>query len=472
MLKYPSPRIKIFLSYWLPIIIYCLAIFIQSSLPASERLPAFPHSDKLLHAGAYALLGFLFYRAFQTTRIPKTVLLIVLISALSSTVYGISDEIHQYFVPSRTFSLADMLANTVGSFIGAALAQFLFNRFNSKGMEKTMRAIVYEEYGGPEVLHLKELEKPVPKDNEVCIKVHATTVNYGDLTARNFRNMPLSKFNMPLLLYYPSRIAFGYFKPKINILGSEFSGIVEAIGKDVKRFKPDDPVYGYRGMNMGAYAEYVCMPAEGALAKKPVNLSHAEASVFPYGAIVALNLLRKANVQKGEKVLINGASGGIGSQAVQLAKYFGAHVTGVCGNRRIEFVKSLGADEAIDYSQDDFTTGEESYDLIFDILGRSSFASCKRVLNPEGRYLLASFKMKQLFQMLWTKFASDKKVICTLSSEKAEDLDFITGLIEAGHLKAVIDRRFPLEQATEAHQYVENGHKKGQIVITLTGNSN
>lgn len=330
-----------------------------------------------------------------------------------------------------------------------------------------MKAIIYEKYGGPEVLQLKEIEKPIPKDDEVCIKVQATTVNYGDLTARNFRNMPLSKFNMPLLLYYPSRLAFGFFKPRINILGSEFSGVIETIGKDVKRFKPGDPVYGYRGMKMGAYAAYVCMPAEGTLAKKPNKLTHNEAAVFPYGAIVALNLLRKANLQPDEKVLINGASGGIGSQAVQLAKYFGAQVTGVCSTRRVEFVKSLGADRVIDYTQHDFADGKESYDLIFDILGRSSFECSKRVLNPNGHYLLASFKMKQLWLMLWTKIASGKQVICTLSGDKAEDLEFITGLIEKGHLKAVIDQTFPLEQAAEAHRYVENGHKKGHIVITI-----
>ena len=333
-----------------------------------------------------------------------------------------------------------------------------------------MKASVYDEYGGPEVLQLKEIEKPIPKDNEVCIKVQATTVNYGDLTARNFRYMSLSKFNMPLLLYYPSRLAFGFFKPKINILGSEFSGVVETIGTDVKRFKLGDPVYGYRGMNMGAYAEYVCVPEKGTLAKKPVNLTHAEAAVFPYGAIVALNLLRKANLQPGEKVLINGASGGIGSQAVQLANYYGAHVTGVCSTPRIEFVKSLGAENVIDYTQNDFTDGRESYDLIFDILGRSSFGRCKRVLQPNGRYLLASFKLKQLFQMLWTKIAGDKKVICTLSGDKAEDLEFITGLIEAGYLKANIDRTFPLDHAAEAHRYIENGQKKGHVVISLTNN--
>jgi len=333
-----------------------------------------------------------------------------------------------------------------------------------------MKAIVYDEYGGPDVLQFKEMVKPVPKANEVCVQVQATTVNYGDLTARNFRHMPLSKFNMPLVLYYPSRLAFGFFKPRVHILGSEFSGVVESIGKGVKRFHPGGPVYGYRGMSMGAYAEYVCMPEEGTLANKPDNLSHEEAAVFPYGAIVALNLLKKASLQKGETVLINGASGGIGSQAVQLAKYFGAKVTGVCSTRRVEFVKALGADSVIDYTHTDFTDGKERYDLIFDILGRSSFARCKRVLKPKGRYLLASFKIKQLMQMMWTKATGDKKVICTLSGDKAEDLEFITGIIEAGHLKAVIDRTFPLEQAADAHRYVEDGHKKGQVVITLTNN--
>lgn len=330
-----------------------------------------------------------------------------------------------------------------------------------------MKAIIYNEYGAPEVLHIAEVAQPAPKDNEVLIKVQATPVNYGDLLARNFKNIPLREFHMPLPLWLPSRLYFGLNKPKVNILGSEFAGVVKAVGTAVTRFKPGDEVFGYRGQSMGAYAEYVCMPEAGALAIKPASMSFAEAAVVPYGAIMALGLLRKANVQRGQKVLVNGASGSIGSAAVQLAKYYGAEVTGVCGTPRLGFVKALGADKVIDYTKEDFTRSGETYDLIFDILGKSSFSRCKNSLNPSGIYLLASFKMKHLFQMLWTKFVGSKKVVCALASEQAGDLEFITGLIEAGQYKVIIDKRYPMEQAAEAHRYVETGHKAGSVIIAV-----
>jgi NADPH:quinone reductase-like Zn-dependent oxidoreductase len=340
-----------------------------------------------------------------------------------------------------------------------------------------MKAIVYTEYGPPEVLQLKEVEKPAPKDNEILIKIYATSINYGDITVRNFRNMPLSKFNMPLPLWLPTRLMFGFWKPKKTILGSEFAGEIEAAGKDVKRFKEGDQVFGYRGPLMGTNAEYLCMPENGSVAIKPDNMSYEEACTVPYGAITALNLLRKANIQKGQKVLINGASGAIGSAAVQLARYYGAEVTGVCGTPRLGFVKSLGADKVIDYTKEDFTQSGETYDLIFDILGKSSFSRCKRSLKQNGRYLLASFKMRELFQMLGTKIIGSlpgrqtgKKVICALALEKPEDLIFIKELIEAGKIKSVIDKRYPLEQIAEAHRYVEEGHKKGNVVITVKRN--
>jgi NADPH:quinone reductase-like Zn-dependent oxidoreductase len=231
-----------------------------------------------------------------------------------------------------------------------------------------MQAIVYTEYGSPDVLHLKEVAKPTPKDNEVLIRIYATTVNFGDLMARNFKAISSRKFNMPLLFWLLAKISLGLRKPKITILGSEFAGEIEAIGNDVKSFKQGDQVFGYRGQSMGAYAEYCCMAEGGTVAIKPANLSSAEAAIIPYGAIMALSLLRKASIQPGQKVLINGASGGIGSAAVQLARYFGAEVTGVCGTPRLEFVKSLGADHVIDYTKQDFTQNGETYDLIFDIL--------------------------------------------------------------------------------------------------------
>jgi NADPH:quinone reductase-like Zn-dependent oxidoreductase len=331
-----------------------------------------------------------------------------------------------------------------------------------------MKAIVFTEYGSPDVLQLKEVVKPAPKENEILVRVYATPVNYGDLTARNFANLTSSEFNMPALLFLPARMSFGWNKPKINILGSELAGKVEAVGQAVSKFKPGDEVFAYIGMNMGANAEYICLPESGTIALKPANLTFDEAATLPYGAIMAVSLLQKANLKPGQKVLINGASGGIGAMAVQLAKYYGAEVTGVCGAPRLEYVKSLGADKVIDYTKEDFTQNGETYDLIFDILGRSSFSRCKGSLKPNGIYLLASFKNQALFQMLWTSLTGSKqKVICAMADEKTENLVFIKELVEAGKVKTLIDKRFPLEQTDEAHRYVEQGRKQGNVVITL-----
>jgi NADPH:quinone reductase-like Zn-dependent oxidoreductase len=329
-----------------------------------------------------------------------------------------------------------------------------------------MKAIVYTEYGPPDVLKLTEIEKPAPKDNEILIKVHARPVGFGDITARNFRNITPRKFSMPLPLWLPTRLMFGFRKPRIKILGAELAGEVEAVGKDVKLFKAGDQVFGYRGPRFGANAEYLCMPENGLVALKPTNMTYEEAAAVPYGAMTALNLLRKVTIHSGQKVLINGASGGIGSYALQLARHYGAEVTGVCSTPRLELVKALGADHAIDYTQEDFTENGETYDLIFDILGKSSFSRCKNSLTENGRYLLASFKMRQLFQMLWTSMIGGKKVICALSGESPDDLIVIKELVEAGKIRAIIDRCYPLEQAAEAHRYVEAGHKKGHVVIT------
>jgi len=331
-----------------------------------------------------------------------------------------------------------------------------------------MKAIVYTEYGPPEVLQLKEVEKPTPKDNEVLIRIYATLVAYGDVMVRNLRNISLREFHMPEPFWIINRMIFGFSKPKITILGAELAGEVEAVGKDVKRFRKGDQVFGYIGQSMGANAEYLCMPEDGCVAIKPANMTYEEAAVVPYGAIMALSLLRKVNVQPGQKVLVNGASGGIGSAAVQLAKsHFGAKVTGVCSTPRLELVKSLGADKVIDYTKEDFTQSGETYDLIFDILGKSSFSRCKRSLSQNGRYLLASFKMRHLVDMLWTSVIGSKKVICALATDKAEDLIFIKELIEAGKIKSIIDRRYPLEQTAEAHSYIEKGQAKGKVVITI-----
>ena len=333
-----------------------------------------------------------------------------------------------------------------------------------------MKAIVCTEFGTPDVLQLKEVVKPTPRDNEVLIRVHAASVNFGDLMARNFKAVSPRKFNMPFLFWLPSKITFGLRKPNITILGSELAGEIEAVGKDVKRFKKGDQVFGYLGLGFGAYAEYACLPETGAIALKPVNLSYEEAVTLPYGAIMAKSLLGKANIQPGQKVLINGASGGIGSMAVQLAKYYGAEVTGVCSTPRLEFVKSIGADKVIDYTREDFTQNGETYDLIFDILGRSSFSRVKRSLKPHGIYLLSSFKLNALLAMLWTSLTGSKqKVICAFANETPESLTFVKKLVEEGKVKAIVDKSFPLEQAAEAHWYVEQGRKQGNVVIAIQG---
>ncbi len=330
-----------------------------------------------------------------------------------------------------------------------------------------MKAIVLTNYGAPDVLQLTEVVTPTPRDNEIRIQIYATSVNFGDLMARNFRAVTPRQFNMLFIFWLLTKISFGLRKPKTKILGNEFAGVVEATGKDVKRFKKGDAVFGYLGQSFGAYAEYHCMPEDGCVALKPSNMTFEEAAIVPYGGIMALNLLRKMNIQRGQKILINGASGGIGSAAVQIASDYGAEVTGVCGTPRLNFVKSLGADKVIDYTREDFTEKGETYDLVFDILGRTPFSRCKNALKPHGVQLFASFKLKQLFQMLWTSRTGGQRVICAIAPGSAEDLIALKELIEAGKFKAIIEKRYPLEQAAQAHRYVEEGHKKGSVVITL-----
>ena len=332
-----------------------------------------------------------------------------------------------------------------------------------------MKAIVYTEYGPPEVLQPKEIEKPSPEDDEVLIKVQATSVNFGDLIARNFRQVSVREFNMPAPLWLFTKFYFGFSKPKVTILGSELAGEIEAVGKDVQAFKVGDQVFGYPGQSMGAYAEYHCMGEDGVLAIKPDNMDFDEAAVVPYGAIMALHLLReKGKLQSGQKVLIVGASGGIGSASVQLAKHhFGADVTGVCSTPRVAFVKALGADKVIDYTKEDFTQSGETYDLVFDILGRYSYSRVKDSLSEKGRYLLASFKTGHLLSMLRTSISGNKKVICALAPGSTEDLLAVKELIEKGKIKAIIDKRFPLEETAAAHRYIEEGHKQGHIAITV-----
>lgn len=330
-----------------------------------------------------------------------------------------------------------------------------------------MKAVIWTEYGPPDVLQIQEIEKPTPQDNDILIKIKATSVNYGDLLARNFKSVTPREFNMPFLFWLLSRLFFGFKNPKMKILGSEFAGEIEATGKNVKRFKTGDAVFGYLGQNMGAYAEYLCVNEDSVVAPKPANMSFEEAGVVPMGSIMAWYLMHKAKIQPGQKVLINGASGSIGSAAVQIAKHLGAEITGVCGTQRLEYVKSLGADHVIDYSTEDFTQNGEQFDLVFDVLGKSSFSRAKNVLSQNGRYLLASFKMKQLFQMLWTSIFGSKRVLCILAPGSTEDLIAVKNLIEAGKFKTIIDKSFPLEQTAEAHRYVETGYQKGKVAITV-----
>jgi len=333
-----------------------------------------------------------------------------------------------------------------------------------------MKAVVSEEFGLPNVLKLKEIPKPVPKENEILIKVYATPVSYGDIMARDFKNFPRNKFNMPFLFWVMSRVAFGLNKPKINILGSEFSGKIMATGKKVKKFKVGDDVFGYLGQKFGGYAEYISLPEESIVCVKPENMTYEEACCVSYGAMIANNLLKKVSLRQGQKVIVNGASGGIGSAAVQLLKnHYKVEVTGVCSGSKMEYVKSLGADHVVDYTKEDFTKNGKSYDLIFDILGKISFSKCRKSLNRNGVLLLASFKAKHLLQMVWTSIfkPAGRKTICALSPENREDLFLVKEFVESGKIKSTIDKRYPVEKIVEAHTYVEKGLKNGNVVINI-----
>jgi NADPH:quinone reductase-like Zn-dependent oxidoreductase len=320
-----------------------------------------------------------------------------------------------------------------------------------------MKAIVYKKYGSPTVLESMEVEKPTPKPHEVLIRVYATSVTTADCMMRRGDT-------------FLSRILLGFTRPmnKFQILGTEFSGTIEAVGSKVNKFKQGDEVYAFRGFGTGCYAQYKCMNENGSLAIKPANMSFEEAASVVDGATTALFFLKeKANIQKGQKVLINGASGSIGTFAVQLSKYFGAEVTGVCSTKNTALVLSLGADKVVDYIKEDFAETDDRYDIIFDTIGRSSFAHCKKTLKSKGNYVVTVMTLKNILQSFITKLGNKKKVIFAMSVNKTESLNFIRSRIEEGKLKTIIDRQFTLEELPKAHAYVEEGHKTGNVVIAI-----
>lgn len=334
-------------------------------------------------------------------------------------------------------------------------------------LRPAMKAIVYTEFGPPDVLRLEEVTRPEPKRGEILVRVRASSVNFGDIMARSFRSVTPRGFNMPLLFWLVAKMAMGWRRPKRRILGNEFAGDVVAVGRDVTRFKPGDQVFGCASDRFGAYAEYLSLSEKAPVAHKPADLSFEEAAVIPYGAVHALSILRRAKLRPGQRILVNGASGGIGAAAVQIAKHLGADVTAVCGGARLDYVRALGADRAIDYAVEDFTRNGETYDVVFDILGLTPYSRGRHSLAPGGIMLYASFKGRHLLAMVRTSLTRGRRAVCALAPGSLEDMLEVKELIEAGKIKAIVDRRFPLEQAAEAHRYVETGQRKGSVAITL-----
>jgi len=326
-----------------------------------------------------------------------------------------------------------------------------------------MKAIVTTKYGPPDVLVLQEVEKPTPEDNEILIKIYATTVTAGDCEMRSL--------NLPLGYQLMLRMGFGFRRPRNKIPGSEVAGEIEAVGVDVTQFKIGDQVFGSAGMGFGANAEYICLPEkpaemEGGVAIKPANMTYEEAATVPFGGRDSLHFLRLGNIQSGQKILINGAGGSIGTFAIQLAKYYGAEVTAVDSTGKLDMLRSIGADHVVDYTQEDFTKNGEIYDVIFDVVGVIKFSRTEKSIKQNGTYLLAN-PISQMIQALWTRMRSSKKVIMQTSSPSIADLVFLRELVEEGKLQTLIDRTYPLEQIVEAHRYVEKGGKLGNVVITV-----
>lgn len=329
-----------------------------------------------------------------------------------------------------------------------------------------MKAVVWTKYGPPEVLELREVEKPLPDKNEVLIKILATTVTAGDCEMR--------RMDFPFYLNLPMRLWLGFLKPKEgSIMGTELAGEIEALGQDVKRFKVGDKVFGATGMGLGTNAEFISLPedaagTEGGLAIMPANMSYEEAATVPFGGRDALHFLRLGNIQPGQKLLINGAGGSIGTFAVQLAKIMGAEVTAVDSTAKLDMLKSIGADHVVDYTKEDFRHNGIVYDVIFDVVGTLSLAGCANSLTTDGTYLLANPLRGQIVRGPWHRLRSGQKVVMEAASGSVQDLIYLRGLIEEGKLRTVIDRSYPLEEIVEAHRYVETGEKMGNLVIKVS----
>ncbi len=317
-----------------------------------------------------------------------------------------------------------------------------------------MKAIIWTNYGTPDVLQLQEIQKPTPKDNEILIKIHATSVSSGDCRLRKPDPTAVKLF-------------FGLTKPRIKILGAALAGEVEEIGKNVKLFKKGDLVFGSAGMGMGTYAEYKCLPENAVLTIKPNTMTFEEAAAIPFAGLTAIDFIKKVKIQPGQKVLIYGASSAVGTYTVQLAKYFGAEVTAVCSTANLELVKSIGADTVIDYTKEDFTKNGETYDMIFEIVNKLPLSSYKNSVKENGSLILVAALLSEMLSGLWLSLTSKKKVFTGMISETTENLNFLKELFEKGKLKPVVDKRYPLEQMAEAHRYVEQGHKKGNVVIVV-----
>jgi NADPH:quinone reductase-like Zn-dependent oxidoreductase len=334
-------------------------------------------------------------------------------------------------------------------------------------MLAAMRAIVHTEYGPPEVLRPAELPTPVAGSGELRVAVRAAGIGFGDLMARDFGHVGPRRFTMPLPFWLPARLSFGWRRPKRTVLGAQFAGVVAEVGTGVTRFAPGDAVFGYLGPRFGACAEYLTIAETGLVAPMPANVDFDEAASLPYGAMTALNLLRRVGAGPGRRVLVLGAAGGIGVHAVQIARHLGAEVGGVCGPAGVNVVRLLGADPVVDYTRDELTAAGGGWDVVFDIPGRASCARVRPVLTPRGTYLRASFRTTHLVQMLATSVAGGRRIICALSMEKLADLFEVRELVEAGAIRPIIDRRFSLEQAADAHRYLEAGHRRGGVVLTV-----